>query len=64
MTVSRDCMPPLKHELRQMLEGQGPDAVRRVLNSTAGPGFREHAKICAECANVIAEVCGDEPRAE
>lgn len=61
MRVPRDDLPPLKHTLREVLEGQGPAAVRRVLNSVAGAGLREHAKECAGCADVIAEVCGNEP---
>ena len=64
MKVPRDSLPPLKHELRQVLERKGPAAVRGVLNSTAGPDLREHAKKCAECADVIAEVCGDKLPAE
>jgi len=63
MQVPRDSLPPLKHTLRQLLEGQGPDAVKQVLNSAIGEGVRKHAEECADCADVIAEVCGSEPPA-
>lgn len=61
MQVPRDSMPPLKHTLRELLEGQGPSAVKHVLNSAIGDGLRKHAEDCADCADVIAEVCGSEP---
>lgn len=58
MWVPRDVLPPLRHTLRELLEGQGPIAVRQALNSEVGDALREHAEECADCAEVIAEVCG------
>jgi hypothetical protein len=49
------------HTLRRILTHQGPNAVRSVLESFGQPGehLREHAKSCAECADVVRELYGD-----
>lgn len=62
MWVPRDDLPPLKCELRLILEGQGPNACMLVLESeVTGVRFREHADECAECGNIVRELYGDEP---
>ena len=59
MRVPRDNLPPLKHELRQILEGQGPEACKQVLESQLGTALREHARSCAECNDIVRELYRD-----
>lgn len=60
MWVPRADLPPLKCELRLILEGQGPDACKKVLESELmGARFRRHAETCADCADLVRELYGD-----
>ncbi len=62
MWVPREDLPPLKCELRLILEGQGPDACKMVLESeVTGARFREHAENCAECGDIVWGLYGDKP---
>jgi len=49
------------HTLRRILEHQGPNAVRQVLESIEPPGehLREHVRTCTECAELKRELYGD-----
>jgi len=60
MKVPRDGLPPLRCELRLILEGQGPDACKRVLESKiTGARFRKHTSTCADCADLVRELYED-----
>lgn len=62
MWVPREHLPPLKHELRLILEGQGPGACKKVLESELmGARYRKHAENCAECGDIVRELYGDKP---
>lgn len=51
-----------KHELRLMLEGQGPQACKNILESPDnGARIREHAEYCPECGDIVRELYGGEP---
>jgi hypothetical protein len=57
MQVPRGSLPPLKCELQLILEGQGPEACQRVLESSViGARFREHADICTRCGEIVREL--------
>lgn len=57
--MPRGDLPPLKCELRLILEGQGPDACMQVLESELlGRRFREHAETCAGCGDIVGELYG------
>jgi hypothetical protein len=62
MQVSRDVLPPLRCELRLILEGQGPAACKHTLESEMiGAHIRKHAENCAECGEIVRELYGDKP---
>lgn len=57
MWVPREDLPALKHELRLILEGQGPEVCKRTLESQhIGERLREHAENCAECGAIVCEL--------
>lgn len=49
------------HTLRRILEYQGPNAVRQVLESFGQPGedLRQHTRTCSACADLRRELYGD-----
>jgi hypothetical protein len=59
MRVPRDSLPPLRCELQLILEGQGPAACKRVLESLIGTRLREHAGTCERCGEIVRELYGD-----
>lgn len=59
MRVPRDRLPPLRCELQLILEGQGPAACKRVLESLIGARLREHAQACAGCGDIVRELYRD-----
>lgn len=62
MRVPREDLPPLRHELRLILEGQGPEACKQALEARqTGARLREHAEECADCADVVRELYGGAP---
>lgn len=62
MQVPRGDLPPFKHELRIILEGQGPEACKNVLEARfIGESLREHAQKCASCGDIVRELYGDQP---
>ncbi len=48
--------------LQIILEGQGPTAVREVLESFGPPGenLRQHARMCLRCAGIVRQLYGEE----
>jgi hypothetical protein len=53
---------PIKHELQLMLEGQGPQVCKEILESPdIGARFRHHAERCAACGDIKRELYGDKP---
>lgn len=62
MWVPREDLPPLKCELRLILEGQGVSAAKVVLESEEmGRRIREHVETCPKCDGTLRELYGDKP---
>jgi hypothetical protein len=60
MGVPREDMPITGHRLRVILEGQGPEACKLVLESELiGAVQREHVKNCPECHAIVLQLYPD-----
>jgi hypothetical protein len=57
MRVPRESLPPTRHPLRVVLEGQGPERCKHLLEAELiGAVLRQHINDCDDCRSIALEL--------